>query len=166
LNIGLDDVGLALLAVVVAAEAFGLPSPIARRIGIGLRSREFEYDRTLSDLLLPLNELIEHEPPRDRAEARSAWQAQLVRDGGRRLLRLERLRAPDDEWAALTASYALIYATLLRLHAGQSRPAERNDVAEMVRATTSERERLRAKYRSEAAALGSGRVARFIRGRW
>jgi len=76
------------------------------------------------------------------------------------------LRAPDDEWAALTANYARVYTTLLRLHAGEAQPPERDVLAEMIRATTAERDRLRARFRSEAAALGSGRVAWFIRGRW
>jgi hypothetical protein len=156
---------LGLLVVVTAAEAFGLPLPIARRIGIGLRSRQFEYDRALSDLLLPLNEQIEREPLGVQTVARAAWLARLVRDGGKRLSRLERLKAPDEDWATLTATYLRIYGALIRMHAGQGPPGERDAMVELIRTATAERERLKAKYRLNAADLGSGRLARLIRGR-
>jgi hypothetical protein len=141
------------------------PDPVARRIGIGLRSRQWEYDRALRELLQPLNELMRHDRQNRAAEAKAAWLNALARDGGRRLERLRHLKPPDDEWAALPATYGESYATVMRLYRDGGSPDEWAAIEQQNREVTAERERLRAKYRSAAAELSSGRIARFIRGR-
>ncbi len=124
-----EAVGL-LLAAVIAAEAFGLPIPIARRVGLGLRSKAWEYDRKLADLLRQLNDELERAQAASQTEAGMAWRERLRREGHRRLVRLRQVRAPDENWAEL--------ANLARL---------------------------RARYEAEARRLGSGRIARLVRGR-
>jgi hypothetical protein len=164
-TLGPFEVAGLLLAAAAAAEAFGLPDPIAQRLGIGLRSREWEFDRSISDVLQSLNDLIDREPPHEDLGARAAWVRQLRRVGERRLSRLARLHPPDDRWAMLAGDYSQIYRKLIELHSGEEDHEAADRVAVRIRRATAQRDQLRAAYRADIEKRGSGCMARLLRGR-
>lgn len=59
----------AVLVVFLAADARGLPSPLARRLRIGLYSREWEYDRHLTALGHRVDQLFRANPGASDAAA-------------------------------------------------------------------------------------------------
>lgn len=163
--VSLEDVPIALLAAVAGAEFFGLPRPLAVRLGIGFRSRQWEYDRKLTALLGPLNLRLGLRPGSEPSGDMTAWRTAVMKDGRARLQRLKRLQPPDDPWRALTTSYASIYTAILDLIDEGDTVTDPQTVASMTGAANQERERLRASYRSEAASLLQGsRLARILRG--
>lgn len=164
--VSLEDVPIALVAAVAGAEFFGLPRPLAVRLGIGFRSRQWEYDRTLTALLGPLNVRLGIRPESELSGDMTAWRTAVMKDGRARLQRLKRLQPPDDPWRALTTSYASIYTAILDAIAEGDTVSDPQTVASMTSAANQERERLRARYQSEAAALlQKSRVTRILRGR-
>lgn len=164
-TLGPFEVAGLVLAAVAAAEALGLPDPIAQRLGIGLRSREWEFDRSISDVLQSLNDLIDREPPHEDLGARAAWVRQLRRVGERRLSRLARLHPPDDRWAMLAGDYSQIYRKLIELHSGEEDHEAADGVAVRIGRATAQRDQLRAAYRADIEKRGSGRMARLLRRR-
>jgi hypothetical protein len=154
-----------LLTAAVAGEAFGLPTPIARRVGVGLRSKEWEFDRTLADLLRQLNGEVERAQAASQVEAGIAWRERLRREGERGLARLRRLRAPDDNWAELAKLYVRIYEDLIDVYGGERDDTTEAVITERSSLAAAERARLRARYKAEIERLGAGRVARLVRGR-
>jgi hypothetical protein len=162
---GLAEAAGVLLTAVIAAEAFGLPTPIARRVGVGLRSKEWEFDRTLAHLLRQLNGEIERAQAASQVEPGLAWRERLRHAGQRELARLRRLRAPDDNWADLAKLYARIYEDLIDIYGGERGDTMEAEIAERSSLAAAERARLRAQYKAEIERLGAGRVARLVRGR-
>jgi hypothetical protein len=162
---GLAEAAGVLLTAVIAAEAFGLPTPIARRVGVGLRSKEWEFDRTLAHLLRQLNGEIERAQAASQIEPGLAWRERLRHAGQRGLARLIRLRAPDDNWADLAKLYARIYEDLIDVYVGERGDTMEAEIAERSSLAAAERARLRAQYKAEIERLGAGRVARLVRGR-
>lgn len=164
-TLGPWEVAGLVLAAVAAAEALGLPDPIAQRLGIGLRSREWEFDRSISEALQALNDLIGREPLRANRAAWAAWGHQLRRIGERRLSRLVRMHAPDDRWAMLARDYSQIYRELIELRVGEADHEAADRVAVRITRATAQRGQLRAAYRADIEKRGSGRMARLLRGR-
>ena len=162
----LIDLALAVVVAVVAAEAIGLPEPVAKRLGVGLRSREWEYDRALARLLRPLNEVLAQAPADTRDPEFEGWRERFLRNGRERLDQLRRHHAPDPEWAALARSYADIYGEIVERISRDPSPVWPARLTAAVDAADEERRRLRAKYRDEAAAvLAESRAARLLRRR-
>lgn len=161
------DIGAAVLLVVlgvVTAEAFGLPLAIAKRVGFGLRSREWEYDRQLTRLLAPLNDLISGQPSSQVSPEYESWRAQFVSEADRRLSKLHRMRAPDVAWRDLTSAYIEIYKSIVALYDDGASPGLRERVEELSRGADVRRAELRTAYRSHASeTLRASRLARAFR---
>lgn len=163
--IGLFDLPAALVVFVVAAEALGLPAPVAKRLGVGFRSRAWEYDRALARVVSPLYEpLFGESPPDPGRDAAAPVRERRVRDGRRQVARLRALRAPDEDWRSLTNRYADAYEAVLEAVASASASSDRAELERRILLLHRERDRLRAKYRAEAAQLLAGsRAARLLR---
>ena len=146
-------IGLVAVVTVVAAEAFGLPEPLAVRLGFGVRSREWEYDRELTSLLHPLNQMIATQPDPSREADYLRWRELFLSEGERRLTTLRDRRAPTADWARLTASYQEIYARILELYRIGESPPLVEEINAMSRAADREREALRRSYRTAAREL-------------
>jgi hypothetical protein len=150
------DIGDGLIFVVglfAAAEAFGLPRGLAVRIGIGLRSREWEFDRKLADLLGPLDLLLEGHPPGIGEEASRDRDNAPIEDGRARLEALARMKPPDDDWRALTSKYATIYAAHLDAARRNPPSAVPPSIVQLAEEAAMELERLRVLYRADADRL-------------
>ena len=160
----IPDALLAATGGVAAAEAFGLPRWLAARLGIGLRSREWEFDRTLTDLLRPLNRRLEARPVEVQPTALGNWRSGVVKDGRATLARLAQLTPPNEEWGAMAATYAEVYGALLDAVNNESHDAFAPSIGTLTHAANLERERLRESYRAESERLiQSSRLARLLR---
>jgi hypothetical protein len=157
------DLLISLVTGAVAAEALGLPSAIAMKLGVGFRSPEWEFDRTLTRLLGPLNAALVSRPPGSGEALHTEWADRLMRDGNRRIERLRQLRAPNADWRRLANAYADIYDTLLASIQSDA-PAIDEATAAAIKGVDLKREQLRSVYRSEATRLlGESRAARRMR---
>jgi hypothetical protein len=160
-TVGPFDLVLAACLFVVVAEAVGLPAPLAKRLGVGFRSREWEYDRALARVIARIQELsrlpAQGGCPGPRSEPRT-------HDDQRRLIaRLRALRAPDERWRQLTDAYADAYEAWFEI-VEASAFDRLGDLEATIRALHAERERLRAEGRARAAAiLAESRAARLFR---
>ncbi len=105
------DVVVAACVIVVVADFVGLPLPIARRLGIGLHSREWEFDSRLYTLLQEANQAVE-EVNTGRVEA--------IQRLPRIVARVRSLRAPDEDWAAVRDGFALVFEQYAELLARNS----------------------------------------------
>lgn len=162
--VDVGDLLLLVIGLIAAAEAFGLPRSLAARLGIGLRSRDWEFDRKLSDLLRPLEPVLDGREPETRDEAFGNRRSAVVDDGRARLTALARLKPPDDRWRALTSTYATILRARLDAIQGDPPGAAPPSIVQMTKAAEIERERLRASYRAEADRLiRSSLVGRLLR---
>ena len=137
---------------------------MANRLGIGLRSREWEFDRKLHRLLEPINQAINAEPRSGSAPERDAWQHRLLSDIDVRLERLDRLRAPTEEWSTVAAAYHDVYESIADVYRTGEDPTSRAEIKTRSAAVTARREALRTAYREGAAnRLGANRMARIMR---
>lgn len=160
------DVLIGLVVAFATVEVVGLPTRIAVQLGVGLRSRHWEYDRSLTALLHPLNVKLAERPDGESPVEEMRWRADVLRDGRARLLRLGRLQPPDDEWRAMTKTYADIYRIHLDAIANYDSDVDPRWANAMTETADQERERLREQYRLEAGSiLAASRLARFLRRR-
>lgn len=144
------DAGLAAITCLLAAQAFGLPLPLARRPGFGLRSREWEYDRRLFAVMGEFNRLLEAYPGKGNAPANQRWGQAVLDRGPSIVLRLRRMNAPSPAWGELTREYADLYELILRnLREGED-PERRAMIDRQGRVLEDRREALRRDYREAA----------------
>lgn len=148
------DAVLAVAAGVFLVDIVGLPRPIARRLGLGLHSREWRYDGDLVRRFGPLNHRLEMEPPMTDVELHESWRLATLQEGDATLRRASRLRAPDDDWAALTDRYVETYASILDIVAHGDPGGRRAAVTAANEQLNDARERLRSRYRTEARNQG------------
>lgn len=148
------DAVLAVAAGVFLVDIVGLPRPLARRLGLGLYSREWRYDGDLVRLFAPLNDRLEMEPPMTEGELHDSWRLATLQEGGATLRRASRLRAPDGDWAALTDRYMETYASILDIVAHGDPGGRRAAVAAANEQLNDTRERLRSRYRTEGRDRG------------
>lgn len=151
------DAGLAAIACLLAAQAFGLPLPLARRLGLGLRSREWEYDGRLFAVLGEFNRLLEAYPGKDDAQANQHWGRTVLDRGPALVVRLRKMPVPNPAWGELTREYADLYELILRNLSEGERPERRAMIDEQGRALQDRREALRREYRQTAKRILSGR---------
>lgn len=151
--VDVGDLLLLVIGLVAAAEAFGLPRSLAARLGIGLRSRDWEFDRKLSDLLRPLEPVLHGREPETRDEAFGNRRSAVIVDWRTTLTALAHLKPPDDRWRALTSTYATILRARLDAIQGDPSGTAPPSIVQMTEAADIERERLRASYRAEADRL-------------
>lgn len=160
--IGLLDLPVALVVFVMAAEAIGLPAPVATRLGVGFRSRAWEYDRALYRAIADIERSLSGQPGRG-GPAHRLVRARPPHDGRRLMARLRALRAPGEDWGRLTDQYSDAYQAWFDAidKPSTDRFAE---LEQRLSALHREREQLRAKYRAEASQLHAGsRAARLLR---
>ena len=98
-QVGVLDLGLAIVAATAVTYVQGLPGPIARYVGIGRRSREWEFDRRLHVYRKKLDAALLRYPSSRDWPAYRDWQSRVLRDGHRHLAGMRGLHPPDDEWA-------------------------------------------------------------------
>ncbi len=148
----LFDALLVLAGIGLAAEVIGLPWPIARRIGIGLRSRAWEFDGALYRALAPLNERLNSAPDPSDVVAYGQWKVDTIRFGREIVRRVGRMRAPDSDWSDLRDRYSEVYGMLLdALERGDT--SGKAEIRRLTEVVDLQRAALRRKYRAEAAAL-------------
>lgn len=144
------DLVAAVLLCVFTVWAFGLPAPLARRIGWGLRDPEREFDTRLTRELRALNQLFDEEPtPESGRHAR--WTPHARSRGAKIVRRMGRLRAPDERWDELVRGYVDAYSAILA-DIGRSTSAE-------------ETSRVRARFDAVCERHAALREARFAGGR-
>jgi hypothetical protein len=145
------DVILIAIAIGVVVHVQGLPYPVARRVGIGWRSREWEFDRGLHICREQLDKvLLAHPSSADWAVYRR-WQTDALRTGLRVVKKMESLSPPDDAWAHLRDDYVDLYKQILSLLANDEPP---DDEYTTIRGTELRRraDALRLRYREAARA--------------
>jgi hypothetical protein len=98
------DIPLILAAFVLAAEAIGLPDPVGRRLGFGLHSPEWEFDRRLVAAIGRFNQDLE----RAQRSADGSNRRQATSQASLSIKRIRELRAPDEDWQSLAELYAQI----------------------------------------------------------
>lgn len=151
------DLAVALAAIVLIIDVVGLPRPIAARIGLGLHSREWAFDGSLVRCFGPLNHQLSLEPPLESEPAHSAWRRETLRVGEHVLNDASRLRPPEEAWADLTRRYVQVYHLILDAVRSGDDGSIALTVSRMNEAVDKEREALRSRYRSDAAASGGRR---------
>jgi hypothetical protein len=156
-NHALGLAGGAILAVYLIAEGVGLPRSIASRIGLGLSSREWEFDLRLTDEHSGFSDLArEVLGPQSRADRASF-------DAKGRLARMRRLRAPNPDWAALRDELAALDSRSLDLLIQGEEPQEVADLPVAYRPTFERWRALRERYRAEAEGMQPNRLGRIVR---
>lgn len=148
-----EDAFLLAVNAILAAEVFGLPAGLASRIGIGLRSREWEFDQTLSELLKPLDRGLQERPVGGGPDTITNWRARVLHDGRVRLRRLARLRPPNRAWSRLTEIYGRIYSAHLDAIEREDQADVLTSIAPLTHWANAEHERLRTAYRAESEHL-------------
>ena len=135
-------------AIAVAADLIGLPLPVARRLRIGLHSREWDFDRRLSALTSDAR----------RAVHRAASDTGLLeRELPAIIARIKALHAPDDDWAALRDGWASAWQQYLDLRDSATDAAASAEAITLHDHLIERTKLLRVRYRSEAARiLGKG----------
>lgn len=98
-----------LLGSVLLGQAVGLPRPIARRLGIGMKNRRWAFDAQLWQLRGEFADEITLAQADPEARADALARAELLNG------RMRRLRAPDAAWARLQDDLISVDATAIRL---------------------------------------------------
>ncbi len=116
-GLGLILIGLACLLSL--GEAVGLPAPIARRIRVGIRSRDRDYDGEVSKSIAPFSAEVRRAALVPEAGIAGA-PVGLERLARRTRERLDRSVPPSDAWRHLRDGYtAAIVAAMKVLSAGR-----------------------------------------------
>ncbi len=142
------DLVVVLAAMAIAVDLVGLPLPVARRLRLGLHSREWEFDRRLSALT---------------NDARRAVQG-AASDAGRperelppMIARIAALRAPDEDWTEVRDGWASAWQRYLDLLGEPSGAAAWKEALALQDHLIERTEVLRVRYRSDASRiLGKG----------
>ena len=113
LQLGVLDGLLALAAVALVIYVQGLPPRIAQHVGIGRRSREWEFDRRLHLYRERLDASLRHYPSSRDWPSYRRWRAQVLRDGHVLVARMKGMHAPDDGWAGVRDDYVDLYSEIL-----------------------------------------------------
>jgi hypothetical protein len=152
IHLGIGELGLALVALVLLADAVGLPEPIGARLHLGLHSREWAFDRRLYSAVRRLDRLLDAYPKAPTRDSYERWRASVARAGPPLLTRLQQLAAPDDDWRQLAEDYHALYGGMIDRIIGGAEPdnlAVRRRGDELLE----RREKLRAAYRDRAERL-------------
>ena len=138
------DMVLAAGAVLIAVDLIGLPLPVARRLRLGLHSREWEFHRRLFALT---------EEARRAVDGSGGSGGPEPSDLPKIIARTRALRAPSQEWADLRDGWASIWE---RYHTARAAPADASTLEEYLALNESLIEQthvLIARYRSDAARI-------------
>jgi hypothetical protein len=138
------DMVFALGAVLMAVDVIGLPLPVARRLHLGLHSREWEFHRRLFALT---------EDARRAADGPGTSGGHEPNNLPEIIARIRALRAPDQDWADLRDGWASMWE---RYHSSGAEPIGASTLEEYLALNESLIERtnaLSARYRSDAARI-------------
>ena len=138
------DLAAASWAVLMAVDLIGLPLHLARRLHLGLRSREWEFHRRLFALT---------EKARRVVESPSA----NVDNGKRELLeiaaRMRALKAPNEDWADLRDHWASMWEWYVADRDEDVEPRTREEYLASNAALIERTTVLSARYRADAARI-------------
>jgi hypothetical protein len=137
------DLLAVLAAILLLADIFGLPLPIARRLRIGLRSREWEFDRRLTALTNEARRVVDRAP----VELRQRELPEII-------ARMAALRAPDHDWATLRDDWAMAWQRYLDALTVGGSPTSSADALSNYDHLLQETKLLRARYREASRILG------------
>ena len=152
---GLTEGLLFALAAIQTLDLIGLPPSIARRVRIGLRSKEWEFDRQLHQQKKLMDKAIARYPSDATWESYNQWKSGFAAAGDRALRRMRALKPPDAEWGDLRSGYVELYEEILSRVVDDEPP----DEAAIITRGAQLRDRgdaLRARYRAAAQALLRG----------
>jgi hypothetical protein len=136
------DLFAVLAAILLAADLSGLPLPIAQRLRLGLRSREWEFDRRLTALTNEARRSVD----RASVEVRRRELPGII-------VRMAALRAPDDDWAALRDEWAAAWQRYLDALTDDGNPTSSADALRHHEYLIQQTKLLRARYRTEASRI-------------
>lgn len=138
------DLILAALGLLIAIDLIGLPLPLARRLRLGLHSREWEFHRRLYALTEEARRSA-HDPDGTDGDKRS--------DLPDIIARMRSLRAPNQDWAELRDAWALLWE---RYHAAHMAPFDdliRMEYIDTTDELVEQTNRLSARYRADSARI-------------
>jgi hypothetical protein len=142
------DLLTVIAAMAISADLIGLPLPLARRLRLGLRSRQWEFDRRLFALTNEARRAIQDpasEPGRAQRELPDI------------IARIAALPAPDEDWAAVRDGWASAWQQYLDLLGGPADTAASEEVLALQSQLIERTGLLRVRYRSDASRiLGKG----------
>ncbi len=154
-SLGSPSLGMvALLAAlaITAAEAAGLPGPLARLTRLGVHNPERDYDWRLWKLVAPFSATLEDRAVAERTPRRGSRE-QLMRDGRRLIEQLAATVPPTDEWRSVRDGYAgAIRGELAQLVDAASEPDQLRAFRAAMSETVALLGRLRDAYRPTAPA--------------
>jgi hypothetical protein len=138
------DLVLVLAATVIAVDVLGLPLPLARRLRLGLHSREWEFDRRLFALTNDARRTVQDEAS-DTARPERELPSIIARIGA--------LRAPDEDWAAVRDGWASAWQRYLDLLGAPPDAAAWEEALARQQHLIDRTELLRMRYRSDASRI-------------
>lgn len=147
------DLAVVLGGLFFAAEFFGLPTPVARRLGIGLRSRQWEFDVAMYDIVKGFADLLSAYPGPELVADDQAWRRRALCEGHRLVARLNRLHPPDEGWAQLRDGYRVLYQAILADLASADHARRSEEFGIRAKEIEKRHAELRQRYRAEAAAI-------------
>lgn len=150
-----------IFAIFFLAEGLGLPRAVATRVGLGLHSRELEFDWHLARDRSRFFDRVKQEfstgAPPDRAP----------RDARARLARIQDLRAPDPDWAALRDELLTLDERYLDLWGFLDQPEHLGDLPDAYVRANERWAGLRARSYADAAAMARTPLSRWLQqNRW
>jgi len=158
-RIGILDIVLAGLVAVLVADVKGLPLSIARRVGLGFRSREWEFDDQLHRYKEALDRILMSYPHSAAWPEYVSWKLDALRRVSPTLRRMTAMRAPDVEWDRLRDDYVALYEGIFA-NIAHDEPADNVHILRVGQEIKERADRLRVEYRASAHALIAGRKPR------
>jgi len=154
IEFGAVDALLLVLVLLLVADVQGLPAPVARRTGYGIRSHQWEFDRRFHDYRADLDRLMLSYPAQPDWPSYRRWKADLLRRGPKLIARMRSLREPDGAWGDIRDEYVNLYEEILARVANDEYP---DDNYSQRRGTELKQraDALRLRYRTEVRAAAS-----------
>jgi len=146
-NGALGDVAILLLAAFFTADAVGLPRRVAIVTGIGLRSREWEFDRRF------FQERVQFLESGTRLRDDPIGREGVLEFARSHLRRITALRAPNRAWAELRDGLVAADRDWIALILGTLPPDRMQDVKAAHESANAKWARLQEQYRSDSAAI-------------
>ena len=139
------DVVLAVGAVLIAVDLIGLPLPVARRLHLGLHSREWEFHRRLYALTEEARRKAEVDPGESRGQEPSQLPEIISRIRG--------LRASNQDWADLRDAWATAWERYVALRSEPADGSAREEYLAFSQELIEQTDRLSARYALDAARI-------------
>lgn len=138
------DLVVVLAAMAIAVDLVGLPLPVARRLRLGLHSREWEFDRRLSALTNDARRAVQ-----DAASDAARPERELPPI----IARIAVLPAPDGDWAAVRDGWASAWQRYLDLLEEPTGAAAWEEALALQDQLIERTELLRVRYRADASRI-------------